>query len=1694
MGRYRHILPQACFCLLCAVGAQARTFLVDFNSSTGYRGVDPVSPDQKGNHWNAIPDPVTGQAQLNGLVDSDGQESLIDLGFSSPFGSDSYNGPAGDTTTGPPDFLLNPATVANVDIDAIALGDLGSKEAAFDFIATVHHAPAGQTGLVHDARFAIQGLDPQLTYTLKLFGSRKYSDDSVTIYEAFSDPAFEYLSASAALQVCRPAAPGQHNRDQMAVLSGIRPSVGGAIYVRVRGAQGNQGFLNALQIIEGTRPVDARGLLYLLMENPATGREIVRDPDRGLLCRADSPLTDLRGHWYLMTRSDNARVWILNRVTGEALRAPTDAGPVHGAPWDPDDARQTWRVETAGGVSRLRIEGTAATLTAGAEGASPTVAPDSPGLAAQGWILPELPRGGLFPWTTYDEDNFAVLTAPAEFIRSPYNEGSGPLAAEAQKRGLLLLNGFGTRVAWNAVAAADVMTLRYSVADGDRGVITLRITGNGGAVTTYKIPVTSAQAWLYLDSQGNEFQTAGAGRTPAKRFNEARIRLNAPLQPGHTIEFVREPGDVMTWIDLLEAETSQLVPMPGAAGFLSVANFGAVGNGVADDTLPMRNAVAAAAAQGKGLYLPPGAYRLESEIILPPGLVLQGAGLWHTELIFSRTAASPYTGQALGGLKGTGSDTKVRDLYLKSAQEARSLGYHALKGSWGTGSLIENVWADHFEAGAWITDFSNDPDLYTVGLVMRSCRFRNAFADGVNFAGGTRHAVVENCHVRGCGDDGLATYASGRALNKPTTRGNRFRYNTIECIYRAGGIGVFGGEGHGIHHNVIRDQVAGPGLRLNTLFVYLGGELEGYPFGSQLIHFFDNTLERTGSLTLFNERAGAIELQTWHTHVENIRFTDIDIDTTRYEGIRFSRVGQVTSAGFHNIVFTRIGFAQVPFGALITPEASGQASFDDAASAAGINNQSATFTVNGPLPPPPILASFTPSAAVRGSTVTVTGSFLGSAQVVEVGAQTAASFTVLNDGTLRFVVPPEAIDGRIRVTTAGGAATSAALLVVPQNNEPPAIALGLPGAVALPEGVGLQLTAIVTDDGWPEPPAAVTTFWSVVTAPAGGIASLDDPAQESTGATFGAPGTYRLRLTADDGELISAADVVVSVGPPAAGIGQDVGMVGVAGSSSENQGIWTVHGSGADIWDEQDGFRFHYVEWTGDGFLQARLLSQTDTDPWAKAGLMIRDNLTAGAAHAMLVGTPGNGLALQHRPASNELSLHESLGAYGYGVWLRIVRSGATVTAYRSANGTDWVQAGTVLSPAMTDPVCIGLAVTSHKNNALGSASFDHLLGSGFGAPLQGVSAGADVTAEAGATVHLAGTAAGSVAIQWLQISGPGTLVFGSPDALATTVSATGPGSYRVRLVIDDGAVRLFDEITVQFERTAAQAFLFDFGNNASYRGTNVVNPDRNGRFWNNVDSSRYWPGVVDMNGATTSVAFGFVTAAGTDSYNGPAGVHQDPALAHVDAAALGALGVNEAVYDYYVSSTFGLHGLDPAKTYDLTFFGSRIYTDDATTVYTVYTSNDFTVAVASAELNVRDPDSPWLHNSNTVVALRNVAPRPDGSLWVGFAGARGGDGYLNAMMIEGHAAGTGRVGVADIGWSAGTISLSFIGAAGVEYVLEHTADLTDPQGWRALSAGGLPVSGVGDGLSVIQLDDAAPADAMRAYRLVGGDLPPPTP
>jgi hypothetical protein len=104
----------------------------------------------------------------------------------------------------------------------------------------------------------------------------------------------------------------------------------------------------------------------------------------------------------------------------------------------------------------------------------------------------------------------------------------------------------------------------------------------------------------------------------------------------------------------------------------------------------------------------------------------------------------------------------------------------------------------------------------------------------------------------------------------------------------------------------------------------------------------------------------------------------------------------------------------------------------------------------------------------------------------------------------------------------------------PVANQAPTVAAGADLAVTLPNAV--LLTGSASDDGLPNPPAALTYTWSMASGP--GAVTFGAPNALTTSASFSASGSYVLRLTASDGVLAASDVASVTVNPmPSTGTG-----------------------------------------------------------------------------------------------------------------------------------------------------------------------------------------------------------------------------------------------------------------------------------------------------------------------------------------------------------------------------------------------------------------------------------------------------------------------------------------------------------------------------------------------------------------------------
>ena len=169
----------------------------------------------------------------------------------------------------------------------------------------------------------------------------------------------------------------------------------------------------------------------------------------------------------------------------------------------------------------------------------------------------------------------------------------------------------------------------------------------------------------------------------------------------------------------------------------------------------------------------------------------------------------------------------------------------------------------------------------------------------------------------------------------------------------------------------------------------------------------------------------------------------------------------------------------------------------------------------------------------------------------------------------------------------------------------------------------------------------------------------------------------------------------------------DVGSPSATGRASATSGKFTIEGAG-QVGGATDEFHFVYQQISGDVDIAVRVNSLEDLDPWARAGVMIRDGLGARVRHAFVSMSAGRGVNFERRRAAEGDTRRTEGGAGVAPVWLRLVRSGSDFAAYRSANGTSWTPIGRA-TISMRATAYVGLAVTSDQPARTATAVFSNV-------------------------------------------------------------------------------------------------------------------------------------------------------------------------------------------------------------------------------------------------------------------------------------------------------------------------------------------------------------------------------------------------
>jgi regulation of enolase protein 1 (concanavalin A-like superfamily) len=191
------------------------------------------------------------------------------------------------------------------------------------------------------------------------------------------------------------------------------------------------------------------------------------------------------------------------------------------------------------------------------------------------------------------------------------------------------------------------------------------------------------------------------------------------------------------------------------------------------------------------------------------------------------------------------------------------------------------------------------------------------------------------------------------------------------------------------------------------------------------------------------------------------------------------------------------------------------------------------------------------------------------------------------------------------------------------------------------------------------------------------------------------------------GTLDSAGADITILGLPPPWLTADIGSGIVAGSASESNNVYTVSGAGS-IGGTADNYRFVYQTLSGDGEIRARLPSfQSGTN--ADIGVMMRDSLTAGSKEAFMgINGSGSYYSMRRTNTGGNTSSTASGSGTAPNVWVRLVRTGNSVAAYKSANGTNWTAVNTA-TVTMATNCYFGLCAASGATNTLNTSTFDSL-------------------------------------------------------------------------------------------------------------------------------------------------------------------------------------------------------------------------------------------------------------------------------------------------------------------------------------------------------------------------------------------------
>ncbi|MDB6019212.1 MAG: coagulation factor 5/8 type domain protein [Pedosphaera sp.] len=227
-----------------------------------------------------------------------------------------------------------------------------------------------------------------------------------------------------------------------------------------------------------------------------------------------------------------------------------------------------------------------------------------------------------------------------------------------------------------------------------------------------------------------------------------------------------------------------------------------------------------------------------------------------------------------------------------------------------------------------------------------------------------------------------------------------------------------------------------------------------------------------------------------------------------------------------------------------------------------------------------------------------------------------------------------------------------------------------------------------------------------------GLTGVSGPSQMSLKTTSGSAtktGALALTVANSDGSL-AQMNAINSI--PSPWVTQDIGGEGMVGSASyldEGSGLFTISGSGSDIWKTKDQCYFVYQTCRTNSSVIARVVTQQNTDTAAKTGVMIRETLSPGAIFAAVMVTPSSEVLFSYRGITGGKAVaNVQTNSISMPCWVKLTRSGSTFAGYISSNGVSWTSLGTHVVN-MANSAYFGMPMCSGVNGTLATNTFDNV-------------------------------------------------------------------------------------------------------------------------------------------------------------------------------------------------------------------------------------------------------------------------------------------------------------------------------------------------------------------------------------------------